>query len=315
MNDDPLPTQNRWRRIVIPFTIVLIVCVVAWIINRVIDAESQAVLTAIEAERQAALTKLKLEYSHLVYTTWTLNDVQVFLESLTPSELEEFGKLTGESGATAEQLTDHLMRLSYWTPTYYLNNKDDVNYHMDILFWAAKENKVKTSIVYSSFYVERHLSEKIYTEQFNQDWANLNTQQRIELLDKLTDGGLSDSQKAALAAGTGAAALSALSATVAFSGFAFYTTMSTAIATSAGLLGATLPFSVYAGASSTVALLSGPVGWSIALVAGTGAAIWATAPNVEKTTKFILTLHNYKAKMAQRIKKQIEDLGGFVPPI
>ena len=157
--------------------------------------------------------------------------------------------------------------------------------------------------------VERRLFQKISRRTDSiKIGSNSTPNSGTALLDKLTDGGLTDSQKAAIAAGTGAAALSALSATVAFSGFAFYTTMSTAIATSAGLLGVTLPFSVYAGASSTVAVLSGPIGWSIALVAGTGAAIWATAPNVEKTTKFILTLHSYKAKQAQRIPKQIQDL-------
>ena len=62
-------------------------------------------------------------------------------------------------------------------------------------------------------------------------------------------------------------------------------------------------------------MLSGPIGWGIALVAGTGAAIWAAAPDADKTTAFILALHDYKAKRAEEIAKKIQDLGGEVAAI
>jgi len=227
------------------------------------------------------------------------------------SDLKELGDLTGESGANAEKLTKHLMWLSSSKFTYIFKDKDNVNYHPDILLWAAHENKVDTFGLSSSFQIERSILEN----KFAQMWNRLTPQQRTDLLSKMRVNGWSDNQKAAVAAGSGAAAVTALSATVAFSGFAFYTTMSTAIATSAGLLGVTLPFSVYTGAASTVAALSGPIGWSIALVAGTGAAIWAAAPNADKTTAFILALHIYKARRAEVIATQIHKIGGEIVTI
>ena len=263
------------------------------------------------SEKEAELRKLTQEFSELVSAEWTINDVQLFLESLPMSDLNELGDLTDKSGATAKDLANHLVWLSSSKLIYLFKDKNDVDYQTEILLWAAEENGVDASGLSSSFLVERLLFEK----KFAQIWDRLTTQQRIDLLDTMNVSGLSDNQKAALVAGSGAAAVTALSATVAFSGFAFYTTMSTVIATSAGLLGITLPFGVYSGASSTVAVLSGPIGWGLALVAGTGAAIWATAPDADKTTAFILALHTYKAKRADEIKKQIQHLDGEVPAI
>ena len=247
MNTDFHPTQNMQYFILVLITFALVVGSV-WIYRYATGAN--------EAERQAALGKLNLEFSELVRTEWMLNDVQVFLESLPQSDLKELGDLTGESGATAERLAKHLMWISSSTFTYPFKDVNKVNYQTDILLWAAQENGLDTSDSLSSFLVER----RIYENNFAQIWDRLTPQQRTELLNKMQVSGLSDSQKAALVAGSGAAAVTALSATVAFSGFAFYTTMSTVIATSAGLLGITLPFGVYSGASSTVAVLSGPIG-------------------------------------------------------
>lgn len=257
------------------------------------------------------LKNLSLEYSKLVYSEWTLDDVRVFLESLPRQDLDEFGRLTDKPNASAVELTDHLMKLSSYAFAYPFKDTHDVNYHKDILIWSAQKNGVAVPDSQGSFLIERSILEN----KFAEIWDRLTPQQRTEVFNSMKVSGLNGSQKAALIAGTGAAAVAMLSATVAFSGFAFYTTMSTAIATSAGLLGVTLPFSVYAGASSTVAVLSGPIGWGIALIAGTGAVIWATAPDADKTTAFILALHVYKAKRAEEIAKKIQDLDGEVAVI
>lgn len=244
---------------------------------------------------------LKREYEHIIQDKWTLDDVETFLRSLPQSDLREFGNLVARDNASAEELTKHLIWLSSSTFTYPFKDKNNVDYHKDILSWVAEENGVGVSGSYSSFYLERSVLES----KFAQIWETLTPEQRTELLKNHVFDGLSDSEKKALVAGTGAAAIGVLSATVAFSGFAFYTAMSSVMAASAGLLGVTLPFSVYTGASSTVAALSGPVGWGIALIAGTGAAIWAAAPNPEKTAAFILALHTYKAKRAYEIARRL----------
>jgi len=308
MNDNPSPTQNNRLLILLLLTIAIVVG--ALYAYKKYDAYQKAVIEA-EAARQAALKKLNLEFSNLVDTKWSLNDVQIFLQSRTQSDLNKLGELTGKSGGTAEQLAYHLLWLSSSAFTYPFKDKNKVDYHTEILRWAAEKNGVFAADGLSSFRIERRILEF----KFAQIWDRLNPQQRTELLNKMKVSGFSDNQKTALVAGTGAAALTALSATVAFSGFAFYTTMSTVMATTAGFFGVTLPFSAYMGASSTACFLSGPVGWSIALVAGTGAAVWAAAPNADKTTAFIVALHALKASQAAEIAEKIQKLGGTVPVI
>jgi uncharacterized protein YaaW (UPF0174 family) len=87
-----------------------------------------------------------------------------------------------------------------------------------------------------------------------------------------------------------------LSATAAFSGFAFYTTMSVTIATVALAAGVTLPFVAYAGASTLVGVLSGPVGWAIMGMAALGGAALAGRADPQKTTALIAQLHALKVE-------------------
>jgi hypothetical protein len=72
--------------------------------------------------------------------------------------------------------------------------------------------------------------------------------------------------------------------------------MSVVICTVAGWLGLTLPFWVYMGASSTVALLSGPIGWAIAALSVLGGLTWLVGmPNVDRTAAFVMTMNVIKA--------------------
>ena len=98
----------------------------------------------------------------------------------------------------------------------------------------------------------------------------------------------------------GGAAVAALGVTVAFTGFAFYTTMSVVMCTVAGWFGITLPFAAYAGASTTIAALSGPIGWCIAGVAVAGGAIYAAWPSADKTAAFVMQLHFIKAQQLKQ---------------
>jgi hypothetical protein len=90
--------------------------------------------------------------------------------------------------------------------------------------------------------------------------------------------------------------LATLSATVAFTGFAFYTTMSVTIATVACAVSEILQFSTYAEASTVVGVLSGPVGWAIMRVATLGGVALAGRPNLQKTTVLIAQLHTLKVE-------------------
>lgn len=263
-----------------------------------------------EQQRQAQLKHLYAKWAQLVDSKWNVQDVTAFLESLAPEKKKQLSDLVGKPGGNPKELAYHLLWVSSSAFTYPFKDPNTADYHNEILIWAARKNDVTTTDL-SSFRIERELMKK----RFSQLWDRLDGKQRTELLDKLKVTGLSTQQKAAIISGSGSAALGVLSTTVAFGGFAFYTTASTTLATAAGLLGITLPFDIYAGTASTVAILSGPVGWGIALVGGTGAVVWATAANEEKTTAFVLAIHALKAERAEEIAKQINSLGGTVPTI
>ncbi|WP_460184775.1 hypothetical protein [Thermopirellula anaerolimosa] len=172
--------------------------------------------------------------------------------------------------------------------------KSGVYYH-DLVKWVAGKYGVSDADVKSlaTFDLER----KILEVSFKDLWDKLDQKGRLKVLEAIEKkSGTTVGDKAAIAALGGAGALAALSATVAFTGFAFYTTMSVVISTAAGILGITLPFAAYMGASSTVAVLAGPVGWVIAGVLATAGIVFLTRANYRKSAAFILALHLLKAE-------------------
>ena len=100
----------------------------------------------------------------------------------------------------------------------------------------------------------------------------------------------------AISAMSGGAAIAILGTTVAFSGFAFYTTMTVAISTVAGWLGVTLPFAAYTGTATTISVLSGPVGWCIAGLLVVGGAYWIGLPDDDAVAAFVIQVNQIKTK-------------------
>jgi uncharacterized protein YaaW (UPF0174 family) len=147
-----------------------------------------------------------------------------------------------------------------------------------------------------SFEAEQNLFKKLVSDT----WDRMTKEQRAEAIKNSESlSQLSEEQKSAIMVGGGGVLIATLSTTVMLSGFAFYTTMSSVICASAGALGLTLPFGAYMGASSTVALLSGPVGWTVAAIAIIGSAISLfNDPDKEQLIKIVLATHMMKAKVS-----------------
>lgn len=191
----------------------------------------------------------------------------------------------------ARDIQKHALWLSTNVLTYPFRDETKVDYH-NLVTWVfaevahIPESKIKAA---PSFVLERYLQKILFASQ----WDKLNVKQRIELLSKV-DPIDAIKDKAAIAAMTGAGALAVLSGTVAFQGFAFYTTMSITIAATASAVGLTLPFATYAGASSVVGILSGPVGWSIMGAVALGGVALKGRANLRKTASLIGQLHALK---------------------
>ena len=170
--------------------------------------------------------------------------------------------------------------------------KDGVNWH-EIVVWAAEKNGVnKSQYTKSSFEAERALINRF----FEKNWDQLTPKQRKEVLEKSKITGLSVNDKNVMIAASGTAALATLNAGVALSGFTFYTTMSSVIASTASVVGVTLPFAVYTGASSNVATLTGPYGWTLLAASAAGLGLYKIWPDEAKVTRMIISLHVIKAK-------------------
>jgi uncharacterized protein YaaW (UPF0174 family) len=235
---------------------------------------------------------------------WTADHFYDFLSALPADTMlalkKSLGILDGDATETqlkgndqdARDIQKHTLRLSSNVLAYPFRDETKLNYH-DLATWVCGKAGVSQELIQSAptFALERELHKLLFAQM----WDKLNSQKREELLAKIDpNGAIKD--KAAIAALGGVGALAALSATAALTGFAFYTTMSVTIATVAGAVGATLPFATYAGASSLIGALSGPVGWAIMGIAALGGMALVGRADRQKTAAFIVQLHALKVE-------------------
>jgi hypothetical protein len=234
---------------------------------------------------------------------WTARQLNVFLDELPDAGLlslkQGLGLLEG-TASTADlvgspedqrQIKKQLLWVSSNIFKYPVSDIEGIPYH-DLVKWVASKTSVDQEIVKSrtTYPLERAINE----QAFAMLWDSLDESRRKELLATIdTTGRIQD--HAGVAALGGSAALGVLSATTYFSGFAFYTTMSTVMSTIAGWAGVTLPFAAYTGASSIAAFLSGPVGWALLALGGAVGAAMLGRANWSKTMAFIIQLHSLKA--------------------
>ena len=235
---------------------------------------------------------------------WTPNHLHSFIKALPKNARLTLKKALEllPSGATvanlmsgdqdAKDIQKRVLWLSSNILTYPFKSVSDLDYHA-MVTWVAAKAGVSKSIVNSAstFTLERELFKML----FAQLWDKMTAKQREDLLKKVDSAGLIK-DKAAMAALGGAGALAALSTTVAFTGFAFYTTMSVAIASVAGAMGVVLPFAVYGSAASLIGILSGPIGWAIMGISAIGGMALAGRANLQKTTAFVAQIHALKVE-------------------
>ena len=219
--------------------------------------------------------------------------------------------LVGDAQAQALQICDGLQWASNNYVGYYLvADKKNVPYH-ETVQWAARKADVDESIVGTqvTIVVEHELQKKLFADI----WGALKPVQRLELLTKI-DTGDKIADKIAIAAGSTAAAMSALVGAEYLAGFAFYTTMSSTICMLAGSVGATLPFAAYAGASTLVGILTGPIGWAcIAGMVTIGAAAWLahagpSRTDPKHTVAAVCQIHALKVAILTASGVNIDDL-------
>ena len=238
----------------------------------------------------------------LVDKTWTPNDFNTFLEHCDNKKLDALAKslkvddtTKSYQEASTTELKKELLRQSSHLITRPFKDFENIDYH-GIVKWVAGKCSVPKELIETAptFVLERHIVEF----SFKDIWDSLSAKQRTELIQKIdTQNKLSSAEIAEL---SGTAALTALSTTVYFTGFAFYTTMSTVISATAGFLGLTVPFAAYAGASTTAAILSGPIGWGLIAIGAAGSLAILGKANWKNCMAFIVQLHFIKVEALQQ---------------
>jgi uncharacterized protein YaaW (UPF0174 family) len=227
---------------------------------------------------------------------WAPLDFHKFLCHCNPKQiglLEYSLNLASERNNLPERITA-IQKDFIWESSniahYPFRDTDQVDYHKTVQ-WVAKKQGIPKEICEreSTFILERRIFENIFRDM----WEKLTVDQRTELLIKIDTRGQLDIQT--LSAASGTAALATLATTAYFAGFTFYTTMSTAIFSVAGIFGVSLPFGAYAGASTAVAVLSGPVGWALVALGAAGSVALLGRADLRETTAFIIQVHTLKA--------------------
>jgi len=224
---------------------------------------------------------------------WQSSDLEIFLSSLGEKESKLINESLGFEEPTLDnpKIKKEIVSLSSHFITGPYKNKETFDYH-DIVHWVAKEYDVKTKVLDSASTYK--LERIIFEEHFIRLWESLNERQRMEYLkEAYSTDSLED--LAGIVSLSGSAALVALATSASLTGFAFYTGMSTFICSAATLLGATLPFSAYMTASSTVAFLAGPAGWILGGLVAIGGLVFLGFPDAKKLAPFVIMTHCLKA--------------------
>jgi hypothetical protein len=243
---------------------------------------------------------------------WTSLELTAFLEHLNSDEQKLILGSVGKPNDTfnVAAIKAQVVWLASNVVIYPFRDKTDCNYHEYILQWLASEYDVEKryQLAAPSFVLERRILDSIFV----QIWDKLTPVQRRQILDSIDkEGAIKD--KAGIALAGGAAALAALSATVFFAGFAFYTSMSIVICATAGFFGVAVPggFAAYAGASYTAGVLSGPVGWAILGLAALGSVAIFGRANATKTAAFVTQMHLLKVQSLEnshRLERVLAEL-------
>ena len=246
---------------------------------------------------------------------WGAEDLNAFLAALPANDLHQLAlglelvKADSKPPATAAELSALELAIkrkllsissSFFTKPFKDENRIDYD---KIVRWVGKKYDIEASSLSSdsTFSVEQRIVLKIFAGI----WDKLSPEQRAKLLDDVDPSGSKVAGRAALVVASGSAAAAVLSTTALLSGFAFYTTMSAVISSSAALLGVTLPFAAYSGASATVGVLTGPIGWSLMAVGGLAALVWYAGADAQKSAAIVAQINTLRARAWQAAGRQI----------
>lgn len=238
---------------------------------------------------------------------WSPSDFHEFLVALPPAAMLELKKkqgLLGEGSSEtdlmgpeidAQSIQGEVLKGFYSVWQRPFRDASNTEYHA-VVAQVARDIGIPKDTIGDrpTFSLEHEISQFLFMES----WDKLTPAQREKLLKELDKrGAITD--KAKVATLSGATAIGVLNTAVAISGFAFYTAMSSAIAVTAATAGITLPFAAYAGASTTVGVLCGPVGWAVMGAAALGGLALAGRPKKQKLTALVMQVHALKVEALQ----------------
>ncbi|MDD2716579.1 MAG: hypothetical protein PHW04_11875 [Candidatus Wallbacteria bacterium] len=147
----------------------------------------------------------------------------------------------------------------------------------------------RMKITVYDYWDDKTIEGKIFENYLEAMWSGLTAEQKQQVLDniakELKDKGVDPSKIKGLVAST---SISALIFTVTSLGFTPYIALTTFIHAIGVVIGVTFPFVVYTSATYLLSVLTGPVGWGLAIAAG----VWYFFnTNYTTLTKFTIAKH------------------------
>ncbi len=273
-----------------------------------------AVAGTIALDRYTDLFAGSLYHSIKPTSYWQSRDFSRFLASLSPKHQQAImeslgkGKVPFSVDTVKKEILWNASNIYEWP---FVRGNLDYDFHAQIVKWTAKSYGIPDVFVASAptFVLERKILDHIFVSI----WDKLSEEQRLRVLfETAQHSGISGPLGAAgLASAGGATALAGLTAARVALGFKLYRMLSSFICAAGKLLGLTFPMTVYTTASTTLAILTGPVGWTILGLGALASMAMIGRANAHKTAAVITAIHLIKAQTLQdhrRLDRVLADL-------
>lgn len=224
---------------------------------------------------------------------WSPNDFETFLVNLDDEFLSNLFKLTSKTDNTSlirlnkvleisssteeeknerrkaiEKLIKEREKIRISNISKYLIEKSSYKFlkegkvdYQKVLEWIAENMGIEKEKTNDASTIK--LEEMITLKNYDLMLDGMSSTQKDNYIEDISKIININKDKLSNVALNGAVVLGALSTTINVSGFAAYTTMSSIIFSAANVLGLTVPFAGYIGASTFLSIFSGPVGWTV----------------------------------------------------
>ncbi len=237
-----------------------------------------------------------MEGTKLTRRSFKDTDLEYLLQMASSNELANLCKVLSIEGATYKDIAMEIRSVgSHTIATFFRNMDNSYPYvpYMEVVDDVLKQVGGSADKEGSYFEKECLIIEK-YTSQV---MDKMSDEEKQKFIDNLKQEAENNGESFAGIMGAGGSIVLANA-----SGFGVYLLASSAVGSITGLLGITLPFAFYTSMSSTIAMVTGPLGWAVL-------AMWGISkigsPNKKKTLPSVIMVAAVRARLNSENEQQV----------